>query len=207
MSRAWRVKGLRPEAFLAENARKILAVRIGEFYSFAPIVDDDAATEALHDLRIAAKRLRYTLELFRAVFGDEGERQIARAREIQELLGHLHDTDVRIMIIYDELARLGEEQIQQLAHALAETAPEHLLAITSSALRPPPDDPRRGLLNVLGREYARRRKQVMEFRKTWQRFQEEGMRAELVALTYWSESPERGEKPHRSIGIASGGCP
>lgn len=206
MSRAWRVKGLRPQGSLAENARKILAVRIGEFYSFAPIVDDDTATGSLHDLRIAAKRLRYTLELFRSVFGEQGERQIERVRTIQEILGRLHDTDVRIMVIQDELARLAEEQNRQLAQALAETAAEHLQAITSSALRPPPDDPRRGLLNVLGREYARRRKHVTEFRETWRRYQEEGMRAELVALTSWNEPLASGHEPDRSTGIVGGGC-
>ncbi|MER3486332.1 MAG: hypothetical protein C4345_10510, partial [Chloroflexota bacterium] len=91
---------------VVENARKILSVRIGEFYSFTPIVEDETAIEALHDLRIAAKRLRYTLELFRPVFGAAGERQIERVRAIQEILGQLHDADVRIMLIHDELTRL-----------------------------------------------------------------------------------------------------
>lgn len=205
MSRAWRVKGLRPEASVAENARTILAVRIGEFYSYAPIVDDEAATEALHDLRIAAKRLRYTLELFRSVFGEQGERQIERIRTIQELLGRLHDTDVRILVIQDELARLAEEQTRQLAQALAESAPEHLQSITSSALRPPPDDPRRGLLNLLGREYARRRKHLTEFRERWHQYQDAGMRAELVALT-WNEPLANNEAGEGTTGIAHGGC-
>ena len=69
MSRAWPVEGIAPEGTLGDNARRILAVRIAEFYSYAPIVANEAATEELHNLRIAAKRLRYTLELFRAVFG------------------------------------------------------------------------------------------------------------------------------------------
>ena len=50
---------------LGDNARRILAVRVAEFYSWEPIVDDDARIEQLHQLRISAKRLRYTLELFR----------------------------------------------------------------------------------------------------------------------------------------------
>ena len=133
MSRAWRVKGIHPEKPVAENARKILAVRIGELYSFTPIVEDATAIEALHDLRISAKRLRYTLELFRPVFGPAGERQIERVRAIQEILGQLHDADVRIMLIHDELTRLAEEQHRQIGQTLATAAPEHLPAITSSA--------------------------------------------------------------------------
>jgi hypothetical protein len=183
VSRAWRVKGIRPEKPVAENARKILAVRIGEFYSFTPIVEDESAIEALHDLRIAAKRLRYTLELFRPVFGTAGERQIERVRAIQEILGQLHDADVRIMLIHDELAQLAEEQDRQLGQTLAMAAPERLPSIISSALRPPPDDPRHGLLNLLGQEYAERRRLYEAFRATWKQFQVEGMRADLVALT------------------------
>ncbi len=183
MSRAWRVKGIRPEKPVAENARKILAVRIGEFYSFTPIVEDQAATEALHDLRIAAKRLRYTIELFRPVFGTAGERQIERVRAIQEVLGQLHDADVRIKLIHDELAQLAEEQDRQLGRTLAMATPEHLPSVISSALRPPPDDPRHGLLNLLGQEYAERRRLYEAFCVTWKQFQAEGMRADLVALT------------------------
>ena len=91
MTRAWPVKGLDPQASLAENARRILAVRIAEYYSYEPVIAEASASEALHDLRIAAKRLRYTLELFRSVFGDPGERQVKRLRAIQEELGSLHE--------------------------------------------------------------------------------------------------------------------
>ncbi len=91
MSRAWPVPDIDPDGTLEENARRILAVKMGEFYSYAPIVHAEDEVEALHNLRIAAKRLRYTLELFRVVFGPEGERQIERVKAIQEELGQVHD--------------------------------------------------------------------------------------------------------------------
>ena len=103
MSRAWKVKKLDPDAPLAINARRILAVRIAEFYSWEPIVDDDDQSELLHQLRISAKRLRYTLELFRDEFGETGERNIERVRQVQDVLGRFHDHDVRIALIEDEL--------------------------------------------------------------------------------------------------------
>src|SRR5215218_9276808 len=142
MSRAWPVEGIVPEASLATNARRILAVRIAEFYSYAPIVVLETATEELHNLRISAKRLRYTLELFRAVFGESGERQIERVKAIQEELGNLHDADVRIALILDELSELSVEQTAELGKFLAATPLSSHQAITAAALRPPPDDPR-----------------------------------------------------------------
>jgi len=183
MVRAWPVGRLDSKASLAENARRILRVRIAEFYSYAPIVADERQIEALHNLRIAAKRLRYTLELFRTVFGDAGENEIGRMRELQELLGQLHDHDVRIVLIEDELANLALEQTAALGRSFAAAPNSAHEAITTAALRPPPDDPRRGLLALLGRQHASRRNVHEKFLERWERYAGEGMRANLVALS------------------------
>lgn len=183
MSRAWPVDDIEPEASVVENARRVLAVRIAEFYAFAPVVGLPELSDPLHDLRIAAKRLRYTLELFRPQFGAAGERQIDRVKAIQEALGTLHDHDVRIELIGDELSRLMVEQSRQTRQEIADASPEALAEIATAALRPPPDDPRRGLIALLGREHAGRRVAYARFETLWRRFAEEGMRAELVALS------------------------
>ena len=183
MARAWPVGRLKSTASLAENARIILRVRIAEYYSYAPIVADEREIEALHNLRIAAKRLRYTLELFRAVFGDDGERQIERVKEMQELLGQIHDHDVRIWLIEDEWTRLAVEQSSNVGRALAEAPTSSHQAITTAALRPPPDDPKRGLLALLSRQHASRRQIHAAFALRWTELAEAGMRVELVALS------------------------
>jgi len=183
MSRAWRVDEIDLEASVIENARRILAVRIAEYYSFAPVVPHPDLSEALHDLRISAKRLRYTLELFRPQFGKSGQRQIDRVKAIQEALGTLHDHDVRIELIGDELSALMVEQSRQTRQEIADASPEALAEIAAAALRPPPDDPRRGLIALLGREHAGRREAYAQFRSLWQQFAEEGMRADLVTLS------------------------
>ena len=183
MSRAWPVDELDPEADLATNARRILAVKMAEFYSYAPIVPLEEAVEPLHNMRIAAKRLRYTLELFRAVFGESGETQIDRIKAIQEELGAVHDHDVRVVLIEHELAAVALEQATAIGDALADAPVDDHAAITASVLRPPPDDPRRGLVALLGREHAARRARYQAFRVLWDRFGAEGMRGELAALS------------------------
>jgi putative phosphoesterase len=54
---------------------------------------------AHHQMRIAAKRLRYTLETFQPAYDDEFEKPIAKVRKLQDLLGELHDCDVWIQHI------------------------------------------------------------------------------------------------------------
>jgi CHAD domain-containing protein len=53
-----------------------------------------ADVETLHDLRIAAKWLRYTLEFVREALGPEAAGLIARVTALQDHLGWLHDADV-----------------------------------------------------------------------------------------------------------------
>src|SRR5215218_9364543 len=183
VSRAWSVDDVDPNAPVLDNARRVLSVRIAEFYSFEPIVPHPELSEALHDLRISAKRLRYTLELFRPQFGKTGERQIERVKAIQEELGALHDHDVRIELIGDELSRLMVEQSQKTRLEIADASPDELAVIAATALRPSPDDPRRGLIALLGREHAGRRAAYARFRELWDRCASDGMRRDLVMLS------------------------
>jgi hypothetical protein len=184
LSRAWQVDDVDPDAPVIDNARRVLAVRIAEFYSFEPIVSHPELSEALHDMRISAKRLRYTLELFRSQFGKAGERQIERVKAIQELLGTLHDHDVRIDLIGEELSQLMVEQSRKTRSDIADASPDELAAIAAAALRPPPDDPRRGLIALLGREHAGRRAAYAQFRELWDSCDGDGMRRDLVELSF-----------------------
>jgi hypothetical protein len=193
MSKAWPVDDVDPEAPVIDNARRVLAVRIAEFYSFEPVVAHPELSEALHDLRIAAKRLRYTLELFRPQFRKAGERQIERVKAIQEILGTLHDHDVRIDMIGDELSQLMVEQIGKTRSEIADASPDDLAAIATAALRPPPDDPRRGLIALLGREHAGRRAAYTRFRELWDEYAANGMRRDLVALSVTPLHDRRGD--------------
>ena len=53
-----------------------------------------ADVETLHDLRIAGKWLRYTLEFVREALGQEANPLIARVTALQDHLGLMHDADV-----------------------------------------------------------------------------------------------------------------
>lgn len=92
--KARRVKGLDPSAALSENAAAIVRVRVKELRSFAPEALDPEASVVQHDMRIAAKRLRYVLEATGFCFGRAGPTARRRAKDIQDLLGEVHDCDV-----------------------------------------------------------------------------------------------------------------
>lgn len=76
----------------------------------------DADVEQLHELRIACKHLRYTLELFAPALGEDAGSAIKAVTRMQEHLGDLHDADVAIAYLGDGHAAAD----QTVRHASAD---------------------------------------------------------------------------------------
>jgi CHAD domain-containing protein len=68
-------------------------------------IDDGSPPEAVHQVRIDGKKLRYLLELFRSLFPDDAGAILAALRALQETLGTIQDQEVQVAA----LATLGEE--------------------------------------------------------------------------------------------------
>lgn len=58
--------------------------------------DQPHMAEQLHEMRIAAKRLRYTLEIIAPLYDGRLDTMIKRVARIQQALGDLHDMDIWI---------------------------------------------------------------------------------------------------------------
>ncbi len=71
-----------------------LALTHGKVVKLSESLGDEAACDSHHRLRIAVKRMRYTLELFNPVFDSKLEPDIRGLKRIQDLLGEMHDCDV-----------------------------------------------------------------------------------------------------------------
>lgn len=67
------------------------------------ITGADAPLTRYHQLRIASKRLRYTLEFFKEVLHPEAEMLIARIKTLQDHLGNLQDAVVACEVLRDFL--------------------------------------------------------------------------------------------------------
>jgi CHAD domain-containing protein len=119
------VKKLDPRRGLGENAARIIKVRLDELHSFAPRALA-GKTKAQHDMRIAAKRLRYVLEVTGFAFGRPADTARRRARDLQDILGEIHDCDVmlpRVRGHLAELQRADAETVRQRAGAAPDLDP------------------------------------------------------------------------------------
>lgn len=114
MAKAKQVRGIRCGAPSAANARLVIQTRLDEMLAFAPWVDDPANVEEIHNLRIAAKRLRYSLELFRFALPSGANGLINEVKEIQEHVGDLHDADVMIERVLEVIATDAQRRAARL---------------------------------------------------------------------------------------------
>jgi CHAD domain-containing protein len=90
------VEGLDPAGPLRPNAARIVRTRLDELRDFAGSALAPDASRAQHDMRIAAKRLRYLLEIFDPCLGEEARTAGRAAKQLQSVLGDLHDCDLML---------------------------------------------------------------------------------------------------------------
>lgn len=183
------VTGIDPDRRLRRNARRILAVRIDEVYSYDGLVADPSRVTELHDMRIACKRLRYLLEIFAIAFDEDLEPFIAEVRGLQDLLGDIHDCDVQVPMLEDHLAWLGDREAEGASAVVAAAAP------TRRRRSPPPErafrdfrrrldatrraDERIGVHALIARRRVEREALYARFLDEWRRLKRGRFRARL----------------------------
>ena len=173
--KARKVKGLDPGAPLAENARRIVLVRLGELESFAPRVLDPGEVQALHDMRIAAKRLRYVLELTEPCFGEPARYGYKQTKALQELLGEVHDCDEMLAIVRRRRRRLRGEDLAAVRgseNGASDLDPKLVRAAPNRTAY-------RGLETLATYLRARRELLYGRFVERWSKLETEGFRRRL----------------------------
>ena len=117
------VRGGMKRAFVYGIA-PVAAIRIEErlstLLSFEPWVSHPEAVAEHHATRIAAKKLRYTLEVYAPVYRLNLQKPISRVKAVQEILGDLHDCDVWI----DSITRLLLHERSRLRSENGEKRPD-----------------------------------------------------------------------------------
>jgi CHAD domain-containing protein len=173
--KARRVKGLEPDGLLIDAAEKIVTVRLGELMAFAPKVFDPSEVKALHDLRIAAKRLRYVLEVTGDLFGPYAAKALDRTKDLQDLVGEIHDCDElvpRVLALVKELRREDVSAVVKEAGRAKDLDP----ALAAAA---PNAEAYRGLEVLVVHLRARREQLFARFLAFWTELEREGFRARL----------------------------
>lgn len=103
---------------VAAVAARALDRDLERFTKRAALLDEEGgSSEEFHALRIAGKKLRYTIEFFAPVLGADADGLLSSLKSLQELLGEIHDRDVLIDLLAWERARALERQLHSLEFA------------------------------------------------------------------------------------------
>jgi len=195
MARPRTIHGLKPKRSVRANARKIVATRTDEFFALAPFLADPTNVTELHDMRIAAKRLRYSLELFADALGPDSAACIDRIKEFQEVVGDIHDHDVHADILRAHLETLATTH----AHALADRAmrtDEEIEPFKEQCRAFVTDDAwiaeQTAIVAAIARTMRERRQRHSDLIAAWEQWTAAGLREQLDALSMNESSSRSG---------------
>ena len=113
-----RGRNARAGASYREVARRVIMARLKEVEKLSDGLYQPLSIKPLHKLRIAAKRLRYALELFEPCWGKGISAFAKRVAALQSSLGELHDSDIWIETFGEHLNGVGKQPRDRAGAAL-----------------------------------------------------------------------------------------
>lgn len=165
----------RTEKHILENLHDLLP--------YQDSLDDPEDRRRHHAMRIAAKRLRYTLEISKPVYPGQLDGSIDAIKRVQTLLGDVHDCDVWV----DHLVTFSKRQRKRIVKRFGHAGPFARLHVGIEYLR---------------QERQRRRQQLFEeLVAYWQQLSRQGHWEELVATV--RAGGKRRAEPRQDVEAAS----
>lgn len=97
MKRKWEIDKLKNTKQFKKSANLILKDRIESLLTFTKKYFNDLSVENLHDVRIALRRVRYSMELFIVCFDKKiFIKFYNKVQHLQDLSGNVRDIDISI---------------------------------------------------------------------------------------------------------------
>lgn len=161
-------------ATLYQNSFNAINLRLDEFMAFEAIVEQPEKVEELHQMRIAAKWLRYTMENFAPLYSNELKPFLQAIKQVQELLGNVHDCDVWLQF----LPTFRQEEQQRMVTYLGHSYPFKRFTY--------------GLDAFQQERRQARDDQYAEFVRSWRAWQQEGI-WDILRKTIQAPLAQQGE--------------
>jgi CHAD domain-containing protein len=102
---------------LYRYARDTILENLNAMLAFEEIVHFPEKVSELHAMRIAAKKLRYTIEAFQQLYPDDLKKTLNIIRSAQEQLGNIHDCDVWLLFLPEFIKEETTRMVEYLGNS------------------------------------------------------------------------------------------
>lgn len=176
--------------FVFSQAGEHICDRLNELMGYEDCLGEPEDLEQHHAMRIAAKRLRYTMEIFQPVYEGRLDAFVKATKGLQTLLGDVHDCDVWVEHLETFLGEERERTVVYYGHA----RPMRTLEVGLDYLQ----EERRG----------RRRELFAQLVRHWRELDQVGLWEELLAtVRFPMDAPEDVELPSLPHPVSNGRKP
>ena len=176
--------------FVFSQAREHICDRLNELIGYEDCLGEPEDLEQHHAMRIAAKRLRYTMEIYQPVYEGRLDGFLKAMKGLQTLLGDIHDCDVWV----EHLETFLREERERTVVYYGNARPLRTLKV--------------GLEYLQEERRSRRRELFGQLGQYWQEFDQGGLWEELVqTVRSPREPPGDPERPAEAQHASNGRKP
>jgi CHAD domain-containing protein len=168
-----------------ETARAVISTRLNEVAELRTAIISAEQSQDLHDLRIAAKRLRYSLDMFAVCFPPKTAHEFAdRVRDVQDVLGRIHDLDVLNELLHQELRSLDDHTRENVVERLQSSPAgvERDVLLRSALRRDAQRGARAGLYRIIAAKLDERARKYDEFAALWDVWERDDVVGQIRAM-------------------------
>jgi CHAD domain-containing protein len=151
--------------------------RLNQFLYYEIYLHNPEFIKELHQMRIAAKKLRYSMEIFSLLYADHLELAIKSTRQAQQILGEIHDCDVWIYYLPEFI----EKEKIRIQRYLGHTRSIKMLLP--------------GIHFFQKNRQEERSKQFCKFQQMWQKWQQEELWSSLREKLFKMLPPSKDHTP------------
>jgi len=109
--------------FVFQRTRQRIVADYDALRSYQASLADPGDKKAHHEMRIAAKKLRYVLEICNPAYEERLSASLKTSKKLQSLLGEIHDCDVWL----DFISQFAQEETQKTIDYFGESGPFEMI--------------------------------------------------------------------------------
>lgn len=194
MAKAHVIEGLSATTPAHSNMPAIFSVRLAELWGWVAHMPYPDRVRELHDMRIAAKRVRYCFEFFSPAMEDSFKNLLKRFKQLQDFLGEIHDCDVWVDYLRLQLRDAFRElNVKRKSLGSFVGADPRLAQDCGELAHDLAHGPAQGLLMMLEEVCERRAQLYKDLLEFWDKLEEDDFRGELVrAVARAASGPQPG---------------